>query len=153
MKTSTTPLYERVINLKRRFRQENRIANGLLDAIPLVNLGLLLLMFFLVNNAAYLQPGIVVKLPEMAATEHLQVSDLLLVIAQDGSIYFDDKVVDLSEVGPSVEKKMAWEKGLRLVVAADERVPYRLLMAVYAAAQKAGIKEVVLSTRTTDGVW
>ncbi|MDD2237527.1 MAG: hypothetical protein PHG65_10015 [Kiritimatiellae bacterium] len=64
MKATTALLYERLIHLRRRYRRENRIANGLIDSAPFVDAALLLVLFFVISHVVVRHPGVVVDLPE-----------------------------------------------------------------------------------------
>ena len=121
---------------------------------PLVNVILLLLLFFLLGSSLVLQPGVAVSLP--AAGAGLTVPALpesLVVSVQRGSpprVYFQDQPVTLDEltarlVAAGGEGTGGTPGGRTVVLRADRGLPYETVVAVGARALAAGC-HVVLAT-------
>ena len=149
MKTTTGSLYDRIIKLKRKFRQENRIANGLLDAVPLVDIALLLFIFFIVNSSLVLRPGVVVKLPSSPFASGVEYGNLIVTISQESMVFFNDERLPLEGLSSAFSQAVHEKPGSTLIIEADERVPHSTLVKIYNMAMEAGIKEAALCTRVS----
>lgn len=115
---------------------------------PLVNVVLLLLLFFLLGSSLVLQPGVTVSLPTTA--EGLTVpalTDALVVSIQNGTptrVYFQDQPVALEELTAKLASGNA-PAGRTVLLRADRGIPYETVMAVGGRALAAGC-HVVLAT-------
>lgn len=122
---------------------------------PLVNVVLLLLLFFLLGSSLVLQPGVAVSLP--AADAGLTVPalpDALVVSIQRGNpprVYFQDQPVSLEELATRLSaagrggEGGAPGGGRTVVLRADRGTPYEAVVAVGGRALAAGYA-VVLAT-------
>ncbi len=147
MKATTTPLYERLIHLRRRFRKENRIANGLIDSAPFVDIALLLFLFFVVSHMVVLHPGIVVDLPECAFVSGADYQSLVVYVTQEGHLYFGDERTTLDGLEFAFAQAAHDNPDARLLIEADRRVPYHVLVEIYNKAMSAGIRKVILGAK------
>ncbi len=147
MNSTSRPLYTRISKLRRRYRPENRIARGIIDAGPLVDVALLVFLFFLVNSAFVLQPGIIVNLPESAFVAGTQYGSMVVTISQEGLIFFNDERTTMEGLGLSFAQAVHEDPNAPLIIEADGRVRHRALVDVYNMAMDAGIKEIALGTR------
>lgn len=123
---------------------------------PLVNVVLLLLLFFLLGSSLVLQPGVAVSLP--AADAGLTVPalpDSLVVSIQRGNpprVYFQDQPVSLEELAARLAVAAGRgggnggaPGGHTVVLRADRGTPYEAVVAVGGRALAAGYA-VVLAT-------
>ena len=147
MKATTAPLYERLIHLRRRFRKENRIANGLIDSAPFVDVALLLLTFFMVSHVVILNPGVVVDLPECAFVSGADFQSLVVYVTQEGHLYFGDERTTMEGLEYAFAQAAHDNPDTRLLVEADSRVPYHVLVDIYNKAMSAGVRKVILGAR------
>jgi biopolymer transport protein ExbD len=147
MKATTGPLYDRIINLRRKYHSENRIANGLIDSAPFLDIALLLFLFFIVARIVVLQPGIVVDLPEAAFTTGADYESLVVYVSQEGHFYFGDERITLEGLESAFAQAVHEDPEARLLVEADRRVPYDTLVRIYNRAMSTGIRKVVLGTQ------
>ena len=147
MKATTAPLYERLIHLRRRYRQENRIANGLIDSAPFVDLVLLLVLFLAVGHTVIRHPGVLVDLPECAFVSGADYQSLVVYVTQEGHLYFGDERTTLEGLEPAFAQAAHENPDTRLLLEADRRVPYQMLVDIYNRAMSAGIQKVILGTK------
>jgi biopolymer transport protein ExbD len=147
MITDYRPLYERISKLQRRYRPENRIARGLIDAAPLVDIALLVFIFFLAQAPFVLQPGIVVNLPDAEFTGGARYGNMVVTISQEGMFFFNDERTTREGLTSAFAQALHDNPGSTLIIEADSRVPNRTLVEIYDMAVEAGIREAVLATR------
>ncbi|NCD32173.1 MAG: biopolymer transporter ExbD [Spartobacteria bacterium] len=149
MKASTGPLFERIIHLKRKYRQENRIANGLIDSAPFIDLALLLFLFFMLTHMMILRPGIKLELPEAPFISGANYEAMVLFATQEGYFFFGDERTPLEGLEAAFAQAVHRNPDATLLIEADKRVPYDTLVHIYNKAHRAGIRDVVLGTRLT----
>ncbi len=147
MTKSGQPVSERVAVLRRRFPPFRRMMAGPIGAIPLVNVALLAMLFFLVNSHFVLQPGITVNLPTSAFAGGAPVGAKVVTISQEGIVFFNDEPAKLDELGAELAQSVAERPDAALVIEADGRVSHSTIIEVYNLAMAAGVKDIVLATR------
>ncbi len=147
MKATTGPLYDRIINLRRNFRKKNRIANGLIDAAPFIDLTLLLVLFFVIARVVVLQPGIELNLPESAFVSGGDYESLVVYVSQEGHFYFGDERTTLEGLAFAFAQAVHENPETRLLLEADKLVPYKTLVNIYNKAMNAGIRTLILGTQ------
>lgn len=120
--------------------------------VPLTNVVLLLLLFFLLGSSLVLQPGVAVSLP--AAGAELTVpalAEAAVISIQQGNpprLYFQDQPVSPEELTvrlAAATGNTGGVTGRTVVVRADRGTPYETVMAVGGRALAAGC-HVVLAT-------
>ncbi len=120
---------------------------------PLVNVVLLLLLFFLLGSSLVQQPGVAISLPASgpAGLTVPAVPDALVVSVQRGSpprVYFQDQPVSVEELAARLSATGG--AGRTVVLRADRGTPYEVVVAVGASALAAGC-HVVLATAPAEG--
>lgn len=90
---------------------------------PVLNVLLLLLMFFLLGSNFVIQSGVTLKLPESAS--RLSGFDRAHVVTlpsgSDTALYFNGRPVTLEELGRELDAKKT--EGRRLIIHADQMAP------------------------------
>ena len=135
--------------LVRRFRSRLRPARGPMDAVPLVTVALLLLLFFIINSAFVLQPGMIMELPSSAFAAGARYGALVVTLTQEGMVFFNDERTTLDGLESGFAQAVFEHPEATLLVEADARVSHGALVQIYNMAAAAGIREVVLATRAT----
>jgi len=147
MKATTGPLYERIIHMRRTFHKENRIANGLIDSAPFLDAGLLVFLFFFIAHIAALRPGIHIELPEAPFLSGADYTAMVLFVTQEGHFYLGDERTTLQGLDYRFAKAVHENPDIRLLIDADRRVEYDMLVTIYNKAMSAGIRRVILGTK------
>lgn len=151
MNHSEQPVLERIGILRRMFRTRLRSLRGPIEAVPLVNVVLLFLVFFMVQSPFVLQPGIIVNLPTSSFAAGAQYGALVVTISQEGLMFFNDELTSIEGLDAAFTQAALDSPDAPLVIEADGRVPHSTLVQVYNTAAAAGIKSVVLATRVSSG--
>ena len=128
---------------------------------PLVNVVLLLLLFFLLGSSLVLQPGVAVSLPSAGAGLTVpSLAESMVVSVQRGTpprVYFQDQPVSLEELTARLVSAVGHDgeggspAGRTVVLRADRGTPYETVMAVGGRALAAGCN-VVLATAPEEAV-
>jgi biopolymer transport protein ExbD len=138
-----------------KFTRRTRIVVARPDAIPFVNVALLLLLFFIVAMRFAQDPGVAIKLPESAAaivpaSPH---PPLFITITASTAetpqnfIYFNDERMDLRRLEVALAESARQTANRDCVIKADKTAPHGLVISVMSLAQRAGFKSVRIATQ------
>ena len=124
--------------------------NGVLPEINIVSLidvVLLMLIFFMLTTSFVATPGLQVKLPK-AASEVIQSHDRLEVhITKEGRFYLNNTQMRLPELKSALESKAKESKDQVLIINADELARHGMVVKVMDMAKRAGIENMAIATR------
>ena len=143
-----TTLQLRFRSVRRRFPARRAFAVEPLDVAALLNVALLVGMFCFASSGFVLQPGVQVRLPEAPFMDGAVYGARTLAVTAQGLLFYNDEPVSVEEF----ERRLAAETEgaevpVPLLVEADARTSYDLLMRIWTAAVRHGIDDVVLATR------
>ena len=134
-----------------RFERRKRIYERL-NIAPLIDVVLLLLIFFMLSAHFVMQPGIKLTLPASATALPQEEQDIVVYLDQDGRIALDGREVALARLQAAIEERLAKTDRKRVVVKPDAAAPVGALVQVMDAARAAHAGDVVLATRTRPDV-
>jgi biopolymer transport protein ExbD len=138
---------ERISFMRRRFQPHRRLFCGPLNAVPLVNVMLLLALFFVLHGSFVLKPGITVNLPVSTFTAGAAFGATVVTLSQEGMVFFNDERTTLEGLQSSFLQTAFENPDSTLVIEADGQVRHNTMVRIYNMAMSAGIKKVVLATR------
>ncbi|HRQ89158.1 MAG TPA: biopolymer transporter ExbD [Bacteroidia bacterium] len=121
-------------------------AAGMLYTAPLMDVILLLIIFFLFGSNFVLKSGVQVKLPASASSLPSAEDAHIITLIPNGTgeFYFNDERVDLEGLGERLEK--ARQRSTQVVILGDEAVPYGTVMGITRRVLDAGF-EVSFATK------
>jgi biopolymer transport protein ExbD len=127
------------------FQRKKRLHEGL-HITPLIDIIFLLLLFFLLTSV-FINPGIVVELPE-SETAELQKEQLKLVISisKSGEIFVDNSIIPFDELPATLSNLFQRYTRENVTVKVDRNVPFELFIQVVDAVKQAGGKNLTIST-------
>src|SRR5205823_1704205 len=131
-----------------KFPRNARIFRGQLDAAPFAAVFFLLVIFVMLGTLAY-TPGVRVRLPAANDFPGTDGPTADVTIARGGQLYFENQVIDARELRTRLAvlaKQSATPLTLR--VRMDEEAPMKMLVNLTSLARDAGIKEMMLPTRS-----
>jgi biopolymer transport protein ExbD len=140
----------RLQHLRRRYMAQAPRVRGLLQVAPWVNVTLLVLLFTIVNSAYVMQPGVVVDLPSSVTTGGARFGSLIVTVASDGLLFYDDERITLDGLAAVLARDAQKDPERTLVIEADGQVAHRTMVAIYDHAVAAGLRRVVLATRAAE---
>ena len=117
---------------------------------PLVDVVLLLLLFFMVTTQFGVLPGLKMLLPPVDAESRVRVQAserLELSITAEGDIVFESQPTSLPGLSGLLNRVGAAGDEVVVVVSADQGVPYGRIVRVMDTLRLAGFNRVVLSGR------
>jgi len=138
-----------------KFTRRTRIVVARPDAIPIVNVALLLLLFFIVAMRFAQDPGVAIKLPDSAAATVPASPHPPLIITITAStaetpqnyIFFNDERMDLRRLETALMESARAASNRDCIIKADKFAPHGLIVSVMSLAQRAGFNSVRIATQ------
>jgi biopolymer transport protein ExbD len=144
-----TPATERIRFLQRRFPPHRRVFCGPVDAVPFVNLVMLLMLFMILHSSFVLKPGITVNLPASSFASGAGLGAVVVTVSQEGMVFFNDERTTLEGLESAFSQAAFNRPGSTLVIEADGQVRYGTIVQIYNMAIAAGLQKVVMATRVS----
>jgi biopolymer transport protein ExbD len=114
-----------------------------INVIPLVDIMLVLLTIVLITATFVVQGSIPVQLPQAKASHEKNLKGLFITITQEGKIFFEKRMVSLSELERELEK---YQRDSQVQVMADRRATVQSLVDVLDLLKRLGFKKVSIKT-------
>lgn len=129
-----------------KFQRHTKIESGLatIVLIPLADLILLLLIFFILSSSFTAQTGIAVQLPKAVTSDAIKDETIVVTITGENITYLNNKVVTSKELQKELSKA-----GLRsrpLLIKADRRVSVGRIVDVWNLCRDLGIERINIAT-------
>jgi len=113
---------------------------------PLIDMVFLTLIFFMVNAILSLYPAIKVDLPEAYTSRAVVEKEIVVTIDRSGGIFIGAAPVPGERFSAELKNEMIRLDSRRLILQADQNLPYKKLVEVMDLARLAGIESVALVT-------
>ncbi len=124
--------------MRSRRRGDGMGINGEINVVSLIDVMMLLMVIFMIT-APIMQGGVNVSLPK-ADVRPLDVKgNLVVTIDRDGRIFADDVQLSDREFAGSIKALASKKGGSGVTVAADQAVPYGIVLRALAAIKAAGL--------------
>jgi biopolymer transport protein ExbD len=120
---------------------------GPIDMAPLIDVVLLLLIFFILSSSFVLQPGIKIQLPRMVSGLNRGVTDsgymLAVTAGNPPHVFFNDQVSGLDKLPEQFRTVAAKDDGATVILKADEDVANGIVVQIMNQALQAGLNVVI----------
>jgi len=116
-----------------------------LNLIPLIDVIMFLLIFFISTTSFVEEPGVTVDKPQAASARLLEKNSIIFAITTDGKIAYGGKEIGLGGVRPTV-KRLCAKEPLPVIIQSDENSRSGILIRVIDEAKLGGAKDVSLAT-------
>lgn len=130
-----------------KFKRNLSIAKGLMDMTPLIDVVLLLLIFFMLSSSFIFNPGVKVDLPESTSSETLEKSDIVVTITKELLYLYNDDSVEYGELEQKMRRAAQDNPNARLILKAAKDVPHGDVVRIMLMAKEAGISNQAFATR------
>jgi biopolymer transport protein ExbD len=131
------------------FRKRRRIVPQV-NITSLIDVVLLLLIFFMISTTFVTQPGIRVNLPKAASkVDNMAQERNTIVITEENTIYINrQKIRDIQELRDILKEMHSQENTNDLIVVkADETVAHGVVVSVMDIAKTSGFSRIAIATR------
>ena len=117
-----------------------------LNLIPLIDIIMFLLIFFVSTTSFIEEPGVQVAKPTAASSHLLDKNSIIFAVTPEGKIAYGGKEVGLGGVRPTV-KRLCAKEPLPVVIQADDNANSGMVIRVIDEAKLGGAKHVNIATR------
>jgi len=129
-----------------QFKEKNK-KRITINITSLVDVLFLLLIFFIVSSTFLEQPGMKLDLPRTTEKEAVRMEGYTLFITTEGALYLNEESVTIANL-PDRLKTIAPElEENGLILKADEKIRYGLVVEVMDLVKQSGIKKLVVATQ------
>jgi biopolymer transport protein ExbD len=133
-----------MIKVKRRTDSEKPIE---INMAPMIDMTFLLLIFFIVTTSFVKETGLEVHRPSAKTSESKDKSPILVGISREGSIYMDNRPIDIRSVRAQVERSLADTPDNGVIVVADKESYTGTVVEVIDQCRLAGAKGVSIAAK------
>lgn len=141
------PIYERISLLRWRYHPRVRPATSIFDVVPIADIALLIVLFFIISSPMLLQPGIAIQIPEAPFRAGAPFNSMVVTLSQENMVFFDDERSTLRGLASAFAQARHQYPDRTVVIEADGRISHELIVEIYNMAMQAGIRDVTLATR------
>lgn len=120
------------------------------DMVPMIDVVFQLVIFFMISSTFIQVPGIALTLPESETAEHVTVSELIVTIADNESVYLNDEQMTF-EAADAVLKNYTPQQREALsgvIVEGDKSVSYEAMVKCLDLLRRNGFEQIGLEMRT-----
>lgn len=121
-----------------------------LDIAPLIDIVLLLLIFFMLTSNFIMQPGIKITLPKAKTSKPQKEENIIVFITEDNEIYLNERKISIDELKDALEEKLKKVQKKTVILKADEKINLGLAVQVMDIAKEAKAENLVISTQIKD---
>jgi biopolymer transport protein ExbD len=133
------------------FSENNHQILPEINIVSLIDVVLLMLIFFMLTTSFVATPGLQVKLPK-ASSEVIKSHDRLEVhITKEGQFYLNNTKMRLSKLKSALEAKARESKEQVLIIHADEMARHGMVVKVMDMAKRSGLENMAIATRPESG--
>lgn len=120
------------------------------DMVPMIDVVFQLVIFFMISSTFIQVPGIALTLPESETAEQVTVSELIVTIADNESVYLNDEQMTF-EAADAVLKNYTSQQREALsgvIVEGDKSVSYEAMVKCLDLLRRNGFEQIGLEMRT-----
>ena len=145
-----------------RLKSNLKIKTTVIDTAPLIDVVLLLLVFFILNNLIVFLPGIKIDLPDTREYTKIPANKMIVFVpsvkdskSQEQLVFFDNKVVGISDFERLFREKLRLNKEVNsrysrdgetmqtvLLIKADILTPIGLISQIREVARRQGVATI-----------
>jgi len=122
-----------------------------INVTPLVDVTLVLLIIFMVTASFIVAPAVKIDLPQVSKADQPPPRSLHFLIDPGGAIYLNEKRVREPEVMELVQKEVAANADVQVLVSADKKVPYGDVIRLLDLVRSGGVKKFAISVEMRKG--
>lgn len=128
-------------------QQDDDMITGI-NVTPLVDVVLVLLIIFMVTATFIVAPAVKVELPQVSKADEPPPRSLHFLVDANGSYFLNEKQVDESAILPTIQKEVAGNAEVQVLVSADKGVAYGNVIRLLDLVRSGGVKKFAISVQT-----
>lgn len=131
-------------------RLPRRLApQGVPNLIPLIDVVLMLVIFFLVSTVFRVGPGLALELPQSASAQNVSITELRITVVGENDLWLGSTKLSLAQLDGQLKDKLKGKdlKTLRVVVEGGRDAPYQAVVSVLDVLRQNQVTGVNLMTK------
>lgn len=124
-----------------KFKTNLKIKSNIIDPLPLVNVMILFVVFFVLASGFTGRPGFVLDLPQVEQSE-LYKADSVVVSLVEEKIFLDDREIGIDKL----QEELAKLNPQLLAIKAGRDIRHSRVTEIITIARKVGIRQVAIAT-------
>ena len=117
-----------------------------INITSLIDVVLLLLIFFMVSTNFLEQPGMKLELPDSETASSSTRNELEVIIQSDGSLFLNGNAITIEELRIKFEQRTDKSSDQSLLLKADKNVTHGAVMEVMDVARVNGIQKIIIAS-------
>ncbi|MBN2381532.1 biopolymer transporter ExbD [bacterium] len=117
-----------------------------LSMAPLIDVVLLLLIFFMISSSFVIQPGLRIQLPRSLSTDLQPENQLKIIITKDNRLILGNRSVQLEHLRDTLVQQLSEKNMQFLLIKADEMVRHGMIVQIMDIARSLQL-DVGIATR------
>ncbi|MDP8236642.1 MAG: biopolymer transporter ExbD [Candidatus Erginobacter occultus] len=135
-----------------KFKRKTSLEKGRLDIAPLVDVVLLLLIFFMLTSSFITPSGLRVDLPAASAIEPQERDHLTVAISEEGEFFIEDRPVSPEALRDRLAASLAAFPGRTLILEADRGSRHGTVVRVMSQARELGWEKMAIAAQPDQGM-
>lgn len=135
-----------------RFKRKTSLEKGRLDIAPLVDVVLLLLIFFMLTSSFITPSGLRIDLPSAEAVEPQEREHLTVTVTEEGEILIGETPVPWDDLRPRLAAALAVDPGRTLILEADRQSLHGTVVRVMSLARELGWEKMAIAAHPERGL-
>ncbi len=129
-----------------RFKRHIGLEHGLqqIDIVPLIDVVLLLLIFFMLTSSFIMQPGIKVNLPRAVTGEIVKYENIEIVLSGENAVYLNGK--EVTQDGLKGFLRQVAAKNRSIFIKADKRASIGRVVEIWGMCRDSGANQINIAT-------
>jgi biopolymer transport protein ExbD len=122
-----------------------------INITPFTDVLLVLLIIFMIAATSVIQNNFGLTLPKAVKAGEAQESNIIISVTKDNMIYVGSRNLELVDLVPYLKRLKEDKNTDRVIIMADGRVKYSMIIKVMDAAKDADLTSIALATQTKEG--
>jgi len=119
------------------------------NLIPLIDVVLMLVIFFLVSTVFRVGPGLALELPRSATAQNVSITEIRITVTGENDLWLGNTKLSLAQLDGELKTRIQGKdlKALRVVVEGGREAPYQAVVSVLDVLRQNQITGVNLMTK------
>ncbi|MCF7793666.1 MAG: biopolymer transporter ExbD [Candidatus Cloacimonetes bacterium] len=117
-----------------------------INITSLIDVVLLLLIFFMLTTSFVEQPGMKLDLPETKSSQGEKSGKLQISVNSDGSIFVNNEAVEMSDLESKIKTISEELEDKSLLLKADKTVHHGIVVQIMDIARSLGLQKIIIAS-------
>lgn len=132
-----------------RIRDQRAYDEPAIDLVPLIDVALVLIIFFVITTTFDVRSTLQLQLPTASPQQPAPPQTLNILVNADGRYFVGDREVlrtDVEAVKQAIAEAAGGDRELPVLLRADARTPYQAVVTVQDALAQLGFRRIAIAT-------